>query len=136
MTPEPSIFTRIINREIPGFIPYQTENVAVLISLEGHPLIIPKEHYRDIFELPDTLAAEIMQVAVKVAKALKTATQCDGINLVQSNGAVAGQEVFHFHLHIKPRFENDNVHFSWDTSTKPEAVRSELSEKIKTILES
>ena len=69
MTTEPSIFTKIINRDIPGFIAFETENVAVLISLEGHPLVIPKREYRDVYELPDEIAAEVMQIAVKVAKA-------------------------------------------------------------------
>ncbi len=130
-TEQSSIFTKIINREIPGFIPYETENIAVLISLEGHPMVIPKTPYRDIYELPDTIAAEIMQTAVKVASVLKQATDCDGINIVQSNGAVAGQEVFHFHLHIKPRFANDGVIFKWDTDTKPESERQILCERLK-----
>lgn len=133
-TNETSIFTKIINREVPGFIPYQTDTVAVLITLEGHPIVVPKKEFKDIFELPDTVAAEIMQTAVKVAKALKETTQCEGVNLIQSNGAVAGQEVFHFHLHIKPRFKNDDVKFTWDTSTKPEEMRNELSESIKSSL--
>ena len=96
----PSIFTKIINREIPGFISYEDDIVAVLISLEGHPLVIPKVVYRDIYELPEDVAGHIMRVAVRIAKALKEATNCDGMNIVQSNGSAAGQEVFHFHLQI------------------------------------
>jgi histidine triad (HIT) family protein len=129
--PETSIFTKIINREIPGFIPYQTESIAVLIALEGHILIVPKQQYKDIFELPDEIAAEIMQTAVRVSKALKTTTNCEGVNLIQSNGAVAGQEVFHFHLHIKPRFKDDGIIFKWDTNTKPEIEREILCNEIK-----
>lgn len=130
-TESPSIFTRIINREIPGLIAYETENVAVLISLEGHPMVIPKTQYQDIYELPDNIAAEIMQVAVRIAKALKSTTNCEGINLIQSNGEIAGQEVFHFHLHIKPRFINDGIIFKWDTSTKPEIERQTLCDNLK-----
>ena len=133
-TESPSIFTRIINREIPGFIPYETANVAVLISLEGHPMVVPKQPYRDIYELPDNIAAEIMQVAVQIAKALKKTTNCDGINLIQSNGAVAGQEVFHFHLHIKPRFANDGIVLKWDTNTTPEAERQKMCMDLKSFL--
>ncbi len=129
--PETSIFTKIIQGEISGFIPYQTDTITVLIALEGHILIVPKQQYKDIFELPDEIAAEIMQTAVKVSKALKTTTNCEGVNLIQSNGAVAGQEVFHFHLHIKPRFKDDGVIFKWDTSTVSEATRQELSNAIK-----
>jgi histidine triad (HIT) family protein len=129
-TENPSIFTKIINREIPGFIPYQDDVVAVLISLEGHPMVIPKIEYRDIFALPEDVAAQIMKVAVRVAKALKDVTNCDGVNIVQSNGSAAGQEVFHFHLHIKPRFVDDTVVFKWDTATKSEDSRRELNKKI------
>jgi len=125
-----SIFTKIINREILGFIPYEDDVVAVIISLEGHPLVIPKVPYRDIYELPEDVAGHIMKVAVRVAKALKETTNCAGINIVQSNGDAAGQEVFHFHLHVKPRFINDTVVFKWDTSTKSEDVRRELHKKI------
>lgn len=132
--PEPSIFTKIIQGQIPGFIPYQTETIAVLIALEGHILIVPKQEYKDIFELPDDIAAEIMQTAVRVSQALKNSTDCEGINLVQSNGATAGQEVFHFHLHIKPRFKDDGVIFKWDTNTAPEETRQELCDAIKSQL--
>ncbi len=133
-THETSIFTKIINREIPGFIPYETDDIAVLITLEGHPIIVPKMPFKDIFELPDDIAAKIMQTAVKISKALQKATECDGVNLIQSNGTVAGQDVFHFHLHIKPRFKNDDVKFSWDTTTKSDEMRSKLSEDIKSTL--
>lgn len=68
--------------------------------MEGHPLIVPKPHFADVFELDEIYAATVMQAAVRVAKATKIATQCDGINLVQSNGTAAGQDLFHFHLHI------------------------------------
>jgi len=129
-TDTPSIFTKIIAREIPGFIPYEDDVVAVLISLEGHPMVIPKVAYRDIYELSEDVAGHIMKVAVRIAKALKEATNCAGINIVQSNGAAAGQDVFHFHLHIKPRFIGDTVVFKWDTATKSEDVRRELNKKI------
>lgn len=128
--PEVSIFTKIINREIPGFIPYEDNIVVVLISLEGHPMVVPKVPYRDIFELPEEVAGHIMKIAVTVAKAVKATTQCAGVNLIQSNGAVAGQEVFHFHLHVKPRFEADSVVLTWDTTTKSEDFRRDLAEKI------
>ena len=130
-TEQPSIFTRIINREIPGFIPYETETLAVLVALEGHILIVPKIQYRDIYEIPEDTAADVMKIAVRAAKALQQVTNCDGINLIQSNGAAAGQEVFHFHLHIKPRFINDTVTLHWDTNTKPEIERQTLCEELK-----
>jgi histidine triad (HIT) family protein len=135
MLNEPSIFTRIINHEIPGFIPYENDTVAILVVLEGHVIVVPKVHYRDIYELPEDVGAEIMRVAVRTAKALQQATNCDGINLIQSNGPVAGQEVFHFHLHIKPRFKDDSVTLHWDTTTRPSEERETLAAALKKELE-
>ena len=71
-----------------------------------------------------------MKTALHIAKATKTATECDGINLVQSNGAIAGQDVFHLHLHIKPRFTDDNVTMRWDTKAIGETVRKDISDTI------
>ena len=107
---EKTLFEKILGGELPGYIPFKTAKSAVIISLEGHLLVVPKELYENIYELPDDVAADIMQTAVRVAKAMKETTQCDGVNLVQSNVAVAGQDVFHFHLHIKPRFTDDTTH--------------------------
>lgn len=111
---ENCIFCDIISGRIPSHKIFENEHVFVFMSLEGHPLIVPKVHFRDIFDLDDVHAAEIMKTAVIVARATKKALQCDGINLVQSSGAAAGQDVFHFHLHIKPRFEDDEgVAYGW-----------------------
>ena len=130
-----TLFEQILSGDLPGYIPFQTEKSAVIISLEGHPLVISKEPYQNIYELPDDVAADIMQVAVRVAKAVKNVTKCEGVNLVQSNGPIAGQDVFHFHLHIKPRFIDDSTHLSWNTHTKPDKERAELSEKLVHLLQ-
>ncbi len=134
MSTETSIFTKIIAGEIPGFIPYQDETVAVLVSLEGHLLVVPKTIYRDIHDLPEDVAAHIMRIAVRVAKVLPSITGCSGINLVQSSGSDAGQDVFHFHLHVKPRFPQDTTHFSWDTSTQQVEVREALAKALTAAL--
>ena len=104
--------------------------------MEGHPLIVSKPHFADVSERDEIHAAAVTQAAVRVAKATKIATQCDGIDLVQSNGAAAGQDVFHFHLHIKPRFQHDDVTMSWDARaiddeirTKPSAVITQQLDK-------
>jgi len=133
MTTE-SVFTKIIAGDIPGFVPYQDDVVAVLVALEGHILVVPKIVYPDIFTLPEEVAAHLMKVAVRVAKALATTTQCDGINLIQSNGSAAGQEVFHFHLHIKPRYASDSTTITWDTTTKSPEERNQLSVTLATLL--
>lgn len=130
MSTETSIFTKIIAGEIPGFVPYQDETVAVLVALEGHLLVVPHVVYRDIHDIPEDVAAHVMRTATRVAKVLPSITGCTGINIIQSNGADAGQEVFHFHLHVKPRFPEDTTHLSWDTSTQTSEVRQALAQAI------
>lgn len=132
---EKSIFTRIIDGELPGYIVHETDTVVVLLSLEGHPLVVPRKPYPDIYALDDEVAAEIMQETVRISRVVQSVTKCDGINIVQSNGAVAGQEVFHFHLHIKPRFAGDGVVLAWNTETKPESERAEFATALQKELE-
>jgi histidine triad (HIT) family protein len=129
------IFCDIVNGRAPSHWIYEDQHVAAFLSLEGHPLIVPKPHFADVFVLDEIHAAAVMQAAVRVAKATKIATQCDGINLVQSNGAAAGQDVFHFHLHIKPRFRDDDVTMSWDTKETDDKIRTKTSAAITQLLE-
>ena len=125
------IFCRVISGELPSHTIFEDDKVIVFMSLENHPLVVPKLHIQDIFELDDEHAAAVMQTAVRVAKATKAATGCDGITLSQANGAAAGQDVFHFHLHVKPRFWNDGVTVAWDMATVADSARQELCRKIR-----
>jgi len=96
------IFCRIIAREAPATFLTQTNQVIVFLSLERHPLVVPKSHVRDIFTLSDTFGATIMREAIRLARAVKAGLRCDGVYLAQANEPAAGQDVFHFHLHIYP----------------------------------
>ncbi|MXY99946.1 HIT domain-containing protein, partial [Candidatus Poribacteria bacterium] len=73
----------------------------------GHTLVIPKQHYRNIFDMPPEIGGKIMQAAIPIANAIRTALNSDGLNLFQSNEAAAFQTVFHFHLHLIPRWKSD-----------------------------
>lgn len=101
---------------------------------KGHTLILPKEHHNDIFDLDVEKAGKIFALTTIVARALKTVVQCDGMNILQNNGKVAGQSVFHFHIHLIPRFENDGLHFAWETQKFSEdelaTIASEISRYI------
>jgi len=125
------IFCEIISGNIPAHIVKETENIIVFLSLEGHPLIVPKTHIEDVFSLDKETSANIMYEAVSVSKALRDTLKCDGINLVQSNGVAAGQDVFHFHLHLKPRWRDDDVILRWDTTTVKDEIRSDLAANLK-----
>jgi histidine triad (HIT) family protein len=128
------LFCKIAEHELPSHIVYENDKVIVFMSLENHPMVVPKKHFTDVYKLDDEYAAAIMQAAVRVANVTQKATGCDGINLSQANGKAAGQDVFHFHLHIKPRFENDGIVLNWNTETVPDEKRAELSDKIKQLL--
>ena len=125
------IFCKIISGDIPADIIKRDKNIVVFLSLDGHPLIVPARHIPDIFTLPPDVASDLMCEAVSVSNALRDALGCEGINLVQSNGAAAGQDVFHFHLHIKPRWKDDDVILSWNTKTVEDQERRALAEKLR-----
>ena len=103
------IFCKIIRGEIPARIIDQNPEVLALLSLEGHPMVITREHVVDIFTMTDAQGAAVMSEAIKVARAMRAAIQPDGIHLAQSNGEAAGQEVFHYHLHLYPRWTHGRV---------------------------
>lgn len=128
------IFCAIIAGDLPGHILFKDEHVAAFLSLEGHPLIVPLEHLPRLDDLDDETGAAIFRSARRVASALRAATGCDGINLVLSDGEAAGQDVFHLHLHVKPRWKDDNVSLTWDTAPVPETDRAALADAIRTRL--
>lgn len=130
---EDCIFCRIISGDLPAHIIKQDEDTIVFLSLDGHPLVVPKVHIEDVFSLDPDTAGNIMREAVEVAKALRDTLNCDGVNLIQSNGAAAGQDVFHFHLHIKPRWKNDGVTLSWNTATVDEQKREALADRLRSV---
>lgn len=105
------IFCKIANGEIPAATLYEDEDFRVILDLgpasKGHALILPKAHAANIYELSDEMAAKAMILAKKMATAMTEALKCDGFNIVQNNGEVAGQTVFHFHMHLIPRYLND-----------------------------
>lgn len=107
-----TIFTKIINREIPGEIIYEDDDVAAFFTIEpvhiGHTLIVPKKPFQNIFDGDPAILGKMMQVAQKIAGALQK-TGVDGVNLQMNNGAVAGQEVWHAHLHVFPRLKDDQA---------------------------
>jgi len=114
---ENCIFCKIANGEIPSNTIYEDDNFRVILdngpATRGHALVLPKEHYANLFELPEDVAAGAMKVAKSVAATMKEKLSCDGLNLIQNNGECAGQSVMHFHLHVIPRYRNDGQHMLW-----------------------
>jgi len=124
------IFCKIANGEIPAATLYEDEDFRVILDLgpasKGHALILPKCHASNLFELPDEKAEKVLVLAKKIAARLKEGLHADGINLVQNNGTAAGQTVFHFHLHLIPRYTGDTVNVNWKQGTLTEEDKNEV----------
>ena len=132
------IFCKIANGEIPTNTLYEDDKFRVIFDVspasKGHALILPKEHYANVFELGDEEAKGVFVVAKKVAKALKEVTGCEGFNILQNNGEIAGQTVFHFHTHLIPRYTDDGVKITWNHGEPSNEELAQLAEKIKAVL--
>ena len=129
------IFCKIANGEIPSATLYEDEDFRVILDLgpasKGHALILPKAHAANIYEISDDMAAKAMILAKKMATKMTEALKCDGFNIVQNNGEPAGQTVFHFHMHLIPRYEGDHVGIAWEPGTLTDEVKEEILEKLK-----
>ncbi len=117
MRDENCIFCRIAAGEIPSETIYEDDACRVILDLgpasNGHMLILPKDHYADVTELPEEAAAPLLPLAARLGKAAMKGLGCAGFNLVQNNGEAAGQTVRHFHLHVIPRYEGGPAMCAW-----------------------
>lgn len=106
------IFKKIINREIPAHIVYEDDKVIAFLDIlqatKGHTLVVPKEFYENIFDIDENTLAHLIKVTKKLATIIKDVFKAEGVNLVNNNGKVAGQSVFHYHMHIVPRYKEDS----------------------------
>lgn len=129
------IFCKLANGVFPTNSIYEDDCVKVILdagpATKGHALVIPKEHYQDIFDIEDTTLANAMKVAKKVAARMVDVLNCDGVNIVQNNKEAAGQTVPHFHIHVIPRYKNDGQNILWDPKEPDENEQKALCEKLK-----
>lgn len=129
------IFCKIAAGELPSYTIYEDDDFKAFMDIspasKGHTILIPKQHEDNIFDLDETVAAKLLPVASRIAKALKAELQCEGLNLLQNNGEIAGQTVFHFHIHLIPRYEGDKVVIKMVQDKYEGEPFEELSEKIK-----
>lgn len=134
MKKDDCIFCKLANGVIPTNSIYEDEDFNVILDLapatKGHALILPKEHADNLYELPEETAAKAMVLAKKLATHMTQKLECDGFNIVQNNGTVAGQTVFHFHMHLIPRYKKDGQTIAW----KPQEMSGEELKKIKDLL--
>jgi len=97
----------------------------------GHTLVIPRAHYVDIFDIPQELLSRIYKVSKQIALAVKKATNADGISIIQQNGKAAGQDIFHLHVHVIPRFEGQKLQSFSELREVDRASLDEMAKKIK-----
>ncbi|MBO5031888.1 MAG: HIT family protein [Lachnospiraceae bacterium] len=115
MKDENCIFCKIANGEIPSRTLFEDDDFRVILDLnpatKGHALILPKNHYKNLYEIEDETASKVLPLAKKMVITMTEKLGCDGFNLIQNNNEVAGQTVFHFHMHLIPRYNDDNQNF-------------------------
>ena len=133
MTDKDCIFCKIANGEISSNTIYEDEHFRVIMDInpasKGHCIILPKTHAANLYELPDDWCKEVMPVAKKCAAVLKDVLDCEGVNVLQNNGALAGQTVFHLHVHLIPRYQDDTVEIQWKPTQRTDT--EELAKKIR-----
>ena len=132
------IFCKIIAGEIPSFKLYEDDATFAFMDInpanEGHALVVPKDHAKDVYAISDDSIAHTVITAKKVAGAVEKTLSPGGVNLVQCNGPAAGQSVFHFHMHVLPRREGDDLKLNWGLEPGDMDVIGKLAEKIKATL--
>ena len=129
------LFCKIIDNELPSYTVYEDDLFKAILDIFpatlGHIIIIPKNHAANIYELDEKSTTSLMKVAKKIAHALKDSFNIDGLNLLQNNGEIASQTVFHFHLHLIPRYKDDGVNVGWDIIKPEENDFLKMLDKIK-----
>lgn len=135
MVDKECIFCKIAGGEIPSSTVYEDEDFRVILDLgpasKGHALILPKQHFKDLCELDPEIAAKALPLAGRIGEAMKRALGCTGFNVVQNNGISAGQTVFHFHVHIIPRYENGPEMVAWTPGKATPEELAEVSSRIR-----
>jgi histidine triad (HIT) family protein len=133
------ILCEISSGQAPASYVYEDEYLFGIMSLDQpNPykvLVIPRAHIETIYDLSEDQAARIFQAAVKIARAIREASGCEGLNVVQSNGRAGQQDVFHFHLHLVPRFHGDNIQIRWQSSRAERGDLNRMAEEIGSRME-
>ena len=129
------IFCKIAAGEIPSATLYEDEDFRVILDLgpasKGHALIIPKEHYRNLYDIDDDIASKAIVLAKKMITKLTDTQRSTVYNIVQNNEECAGQTVFHFHMHMIPRYKGDKVGLGWHMGELTDEDKNEILDKMK-----
>jgi len=128
------VFCKIVKKQLPASVVYEDQAVMAFLDIRpltmGHTLVIPKSHYVDIFDIPEEILVQVYMVTKKVSMPIKEAALADGISIVQQNGKAAGQDIFHLHVHVVPRFEGQRLPNFGELKEVERAKLDEMSERI------
>ena len=134
------IFCKIAKGQMKASKVYEDEHCMAFLDInpvnKGHVLVIPKKHFETVLDLPEEEGVALAKASVRVGKAVKRATGCDGINLLHNIGKAAGQLVLHAHVHLIPRFSTDSMSFKWgrnkyDSNEEQEGYRKKIEEAVE-----
>ena len=129
------IFCSIIKHQVPAEILYENDRVIAILDINpihyGHALVIPKIHCPDFLSIPETDLHDVLHVTQIVARAVVQSLNLEGFNIFSNNGRVAGQSVFHFHMHVTPRFPDDNIKFVLQLKTYKDGAMADYANKIR-----
>ncbi len=127
------VFCKVVKGELPAYKVYEDEKTLAFLDIypvyKGHTLVVPKVHTENISDISESDLAAVAATSKKVAELLKKKLNCDGINLVQSNGKAASQVIMHFHMHVVPRFVNDGLNL-WSHGEKASFNLKEIHAEI------
>jgi histidine triad (HIT) family protein len=140
--PDDCVFCRIAARSAPASIVAETAEALAFMDInqptDGHVLVVPKAHIQDVYGMDQPTTDAVFRLTVEVAKAVKAALRCDGLDLLQANERAGQQEVFHFHVHVIARYQGDRdrIRFGWSPNLPPRAELERLAEAIRHALTS
>lgn len=129
------VFCRIVEKQIPAALVYEDELVIAFMDAgqvnPGHVLVAAKAHAETLFDLDDAQAAALLRAAVRVARAIRSAFQPQGLSVYQANGKAAWQSVFHYHMHLLPRHEGDGMMLTWPAKNPPREQLADYAAAIR-----
>jgi histidine triad (HIT) family protein len=129
------IFCKIIGHDLPAEILFESGRVISILDINpihhGHALVIPKAHCTDFLSVPEGDLHEVLRVTQIVARALVASLRLDGFNIFSNNGRIAGQSVFHFHMHVTPRYADDGIRFVLKLKSYPGGTMADFARRIR-----
>ena len=134
------VFCRIVRGELPASKVFEDEQTVVIMDIQsvnpGHMLVLIKPHRENIYALDDALAGAALRTAAQMARTVKQVTGCEGVTLLQANEPAGAQTVFHFHIHVLPRWTDDGMALAWPAKNPPREALEEMAGQLRAAMPS